>query len=67
MKAQGHSNPELYPLCKLWNETAIAFERARSNVADEVILMQMAMATVVSGKTRPLNNALKGYRDGKQG
>lgn len=64
MKTQGHEAPQLYPLCKLWNERVIARERVRNALADEVTLMQTAMTTIVSGKTSGLKKALKAYRDG---
>ncbi len=48
--AQGHSGARHYPVPMLWTEARIARRRVKRDRAEEAILTQMAVTSVISAK-----------------
>lgn len=48
--AHGHPRARHYPVSMLWEEARIARKRAARNRAEEALLTQMAVASVISEK-----------------
>jgi hypothetical protein len=48
LRAQGHANAPLYPICMLWHETAIARSRVHQEFVTQAILFQNAAASIMS-------------------
>lgn len=63
--ANGHPNAGSYPIGRLWLESEIVVERINKHLADEALMTQLAVSTLMSeeaGKT--FNERIKDLTNG---
>jgi len=52
LQAHGHPEARQYPLPMLWMETRIVRQRANRELANQTVLQQLAMASILSEKAQ---------------
>ncbi|ESQ85388.1 hypothetical protein AEAC466_04265 [Asticcacaulis sp. AC466] len=62
MLANGHTDAQFYPLCRVWEEAAIVVERENSRIKTDAILTNQAVSTAIAtafGNNRAQKNFQK--------